>query len=507
MKKLITLIAFFIITNSLSANHLSGGEIWHEYVGNSANPNKYRIHLKLYRDLAGDTLGLGPATICITSSCFADTNISMPFKPYFDQIGTLDTLSGSLPGTYIIPLSLICDTTSPSSLLFSEVYNYAADVSLPGNCQDYTFAYSAGLRKPSDNLLDSTNFYIKTTLNNYIGPNHGSKIISPLVFNFCTNKPSPLLFYAFEPDGDSIRYEFTNPLTGNCDSTGINIGYKTGYNANFPLITQDTTAFNPLKVPIWITPSHAQSVTIALTVYEYRYYNGVWHQISTSMLDLHLNFETACMAEDTSWFTTIINGTGQMNHLPCNEDKLTIATGTLLDFKTLATDGSDFKLFNSKDSLLSIIEAGEDLYPFGPSSRFWIKLNHKLWYNDTLTLVSKIGSDQNTLHTLCGDHLAEGDSIKMVVNVCSTGIGLNQNHLPSNITIYPNPATNQLYLAAPYNTRKVEATIYTASGQPIKTTWLGKTDNRIDIKDLPRGLYFISLKGENIQQAQSFQKE
>ncbi len=507
MKKLLVLIFFFSVTSQISASHLSGGEIWYEYIGDSLNPYKYRIHLKIHRN----NIQGWPTSkiICIRSSCFSSTTLNLPLKLLIDKIPPLDTLPGNIPGSLILPIKTGCVDSSASSLLGLEELHFAGEVTLPGVCSDFLFIYTQASRNLSNNLVNAPTFYIDAKLNNTLGPNTSPRGVVPKITNLCVNQPTRLTYGAIEPNGDSLYYEFTNPLTGSCPNIGYPVALDSGYVVDTPLTVNGSLNFNHNNGNIYFTPTQAEQVYLRVTITEYRIdtNNNYRIPVGSSAVDMQYNFIN-CSPPDSSWLSTKINGLDSATILSCYDSLITINIKFPVNVNTLSPDGSDFALYNSKDSLIPIVAAGfsgNNNQYIGTS--FWLKLSSPLWFNDSLTLVSRVGNDLNTLLNVCGEALIAGDSILLSLDNCSTGIGLEGAIQIADVKVYPNPATNQLYVAAQYDTRKVEATIYTANGQPIKTAWLSKTDNRIDIEALPSGLYFISLQGENIQQVQSFQKE
>jgi hypothetical protein len=88
-------------------------------------------------------------------------------------------------------------------------------------------------------------------------------------------------------------------------------------------------------------------------------------------------------------------------------------------------------------------------------------------------------------------------------NLCSVLLGLNYENLNSKISIYPNPAKTELNLNVSPNDI-VEASISNPLGQVLIKT---KNQNRIDISDLPNGIYIITISGEKLNQTQKFIKE
>jgi hypothetical protein len=98
---------------------------------------------------------------------------------------------------------------------------------------------------------------------------------------------------------------------------------------------------------------------------------------------------------------------------------------------------------------------------------------------------------------LGSNHMANANFFKgkidsLVIYVCPIsgqffGINLNERDIRSPISIFPNPATNTLYLDGLANTTTAE--VYDVSGKILFTKQL--ITNQLDISTLAKGLYFI----------------
>ena len=81
-------------------------------------------------------------------------------------------------------------------------------------------------------------------------------------------------------------------------------------------------------------------------------------------------------------------------------------------------------------------------------------------------------------------------------------VGIEENELIK-INIYPNPATDHIYVQT--KTQFDQAWIYNTSGKLIKSEKFNS--NSIDVKDLPKGIYFLQLIGENEIVTKKFVKQ
>lgn len=88
-------------------------------------------------------------------------------------------------------------------------------------------------------------------------------------------------------------------------------------------------------------------------------------------------------------------------------------------------------------------------------------------------------------------------------NLCSVPLGLNDININNKISIYPNPAKTELNLNISPNDID-EVSISNLLGQILVKS---KNQNRIDILDLPNGIYIITISRGQLNQTQKFIKE
>jgi hypothetical protein len=87
--------------------------------------------------------------------------------------------------------------------------------------------------------------------------------------------------------------------------------------------------------------------------------------------------------------------------------------------------------------------------------------------------------------------------------LCSAPLAINDLNLNDNISIYPNPAKTELNLNVSQNDI-TELSISNILGQVLIKS---KNQNRIDISDLPNGIYIITISRGQLNQTQKFIKE
>ncbi|HET8838749.1 MAG TPA: T9SS type A sorting domain-containing protein [Flavobacteriaceae bacterium] len=94
------------------------------------------------------------------------------------------------------------------------------------------------------------------------------------------------------------------------------------------------------------------------------------------------------------------------------------------------------------------------------------------------------GQGLYTNWTLCcdGNYSFSGD--------CSLG---TTEFFAEKINVFPNPASDFVFIKSPYEIEAVE--IFTLNGEKLQNAF--SEANRIDMRSLVSGIYFIKLSGEN----------
>lgn len=97
----------------------------------------------------------------------------------------------------------------------------------------------------------------------------------------------------------------------------------------------------------------------------------------------------------------------------------------------------------------------------------------------------------------CSDLTACG----ITCNTCNILSANNTNTIGyENIFLYPNPATEEVFLNIPeYNGRTIEGEILTIYGQVIQKLIVSQEVTRLNVSELPKGLYFIRVEGYKVQ--------
>jgi gliding motility-associated-like protein len=280
MRKIISLFAvltvcvFSLMPIKAKASHGGGGELIYEWISDST----YRFFFKFYRDCTGIPAG-GPWSLCAVPTC-------TPTNPNVSSFSTsMNAWTGNLPGggQNGSPLSSGCagaqyqtKCTNASSIVpgFEEWW-YSAIVTLPGQCNFWTFNVSVSARNISNNITGASgNLYLETTFNNLFFQGNSSPYFSikPIPY-VCVNSPFSYNNGAIDPDGDSLVTDMVTPRydAGSCPPTASNCGMFSGFSLpSNPMPTGNTFTLNPQTGQLNFTATQTGPHTLTTRVREYR---------------------------------------------------------------------------------------------------------------------------------------------------------------------------------------------------------------------------------------------
>lgn len=510
MKKLLLAFTLLLSFNSLLASHLAGGEIWYEYAGTAQHPNRYQVYLQIYRDISGVTLCTSPnctKTVCVTSSCFPDHSVTVQLSPFYLSTGS-DTAMGS-HGSILTPGSNSCVS---QGFVETEQYLFMGEVDLPGTCSDFSFSFSENARNPSDNLQNasSQDLYLEAKLNNTLGNNSSPVFLTPAIKSFCVGNSFEWSHEAYDADGDSLFYTLSIPEDGYCGQASTHINYNPGYHQSAPITSSTPLKFDITNGLISFTPVQQEVVTFRIDLYEYR--NDPifgYLMIGRTMRDVQVPIVSAnnCGNFNRSLINDVNMYPDSLPQLVCGDTSIFVKFNDQILNNSIALDGSDFSVTNSNGQLIPIKAAipSSKRYSSAYSYGVDLKLFTPLTYNDSIHLQVRTGSDLNTLINTCGFQMATGDSLSFHIEGCQTTIHLEENQPPS-ISLYPNPAKDALHITSSQSMKNCLLQLYDLSGMLIKEIPLNTDAPSIDIKELPAGIYLVTLSNSTFVQTLQFQK-
>ncbi|MEO7524452.1 MAG: PKD domain-containing protein, partial [Ferruginibacter sp.] len=246
MKK--TLLISFLLTLFISAEakHITGGEIFYDFLSATSSSRTYRITVRLFRDQACDAsanCAQLPATVKI---CIFDRGNNQQFGNCY----IVDQSSVQTVPVVVVPA---CITNPPTLNYRLGIYTFT--VTLPNNAMGYTAAFQTCCRIDAiENVASGNGDNVGATYTaeipgtNTLGTslNDNSSRFETGLSIICFNKPFTLDFSATDPDGDQLVYTTCSAYGGgsavNADVTHpadappyLPLNYINGYSGVFPL--------------------------------------------------------------------------------------------------------------------------------------------------------------------------------------------------------------------------------------------------------------------------------
>ena len=233
LKRLFVVIALTLFSVQGSASHLLGGEIiW------KCKPNgKYQFTLVLYRDCGGIALGTGSQTIANN----AGVAISAAY------VSTTDVVPACYTGT-----TTCAGATSGTGKMQKYLYR-SGDITLTGvpPVGGWNFTWNSCCRPGSISNTNTGGYLLRAVMYPYTppgatGPLSAGTAANPTCFdsspNFledpqvisCTNVDVVYNNLGYDPDLDSLYYDWAAPLAGNA-WPGTAVTWNTGYTTSSPL--------------------------------------------------------------------------------------------------------------------------------------------------------------------------------------------------------------------------------------------------------------------------------
>lgn len=419
MKKLFLLtIAFLLGYTAVQASHLAGGNITYRNIG----PNQYVVTLTLYRDCNSTMQGpFGPTltnqTVFYRNNC-GGAPLSLTVIP--------------VPGTGVeVPTPCVDDpsTCNGGTRYGIQRYDWEATVTLPtsptATCNQWYFTWGISATggyccRNTNNSLSNVpggggpgqvNFFVDSYLDNNITPgNNSARFASFQVPAYCVSEPVTVVFDVNEPDGDSVVYTLVPA------STGFNVpsNYQGTLSGAVPAnVVNNVININPNNGNLSFFSTQPQTAVFVLKVDEYR--AGVL--IGYVKIDVQ-----------------VILGVGRYcdNVQPGFKfDSVSVACGTWADTlmrvplrsrvqcNTISRNASEFRLYDPNGQLIQLRSAtpvacdAQDR-----TTDIDLILTRPLDENGFYYLVSRIGSDGNTMGNQCQKYMAAFDTMVVEVRGC-----------------------------------------------------------------------------------------
>lgn len=254
-KHLFTIFGLIYISVSSFGSHILGGQLWYEYINNGINNGAYKIHLDLYREMSGATLGsTQPITVFSTIGGVTVMNTS---KTLTLAQSEYQLLSQNCGGSFLVGVNryeAIISIPSYSSTKFSWEL-----CCRPGGITGLNSSAGQGFYLEAKLNLENPN--VRGFDNSVVPPNIGVLRMTSGIINQIATPYS-------ESDGDSI-YAVLKPAK---QTATTNVDYATGYSFTNPLIA-DT--LYPFTLGSELDGIHCLPTTNQVSVFSYRIDNYV----------------------------------------------------------------------------------------------------------------------------------------------------------------------------------------------------------------------------------------
>ena len=244
MKRIIYTLLFGVLSLTMSATHLLGGELSYEQTGT----NKYTLRLKLFRDITGVNLGQ-TQTITQTGSSISNTTHSL------NQVSTVTVQSGCGAGV--------------------DVVTYEKEITiLSVPTSGFVFYWSSCCRPGGiDNIVSPAGqgFYVEAKMFPVPGQTYAgssAQFLNPPTIAMIAGQSNVLNNFSLDPDnGDSIYVSFANPkqLSG----TPVDVPFAAGYSSVAPFDSLTPTTLDSSTGIIHVQNPTTGVYTYALKIQSY----------------------------------------------------------------------------------------------------------------------------------------------------------------------------------------------------------------------------------------------
>jgi len=287
LKSIHTAVFILLGLTSVFATHIVGGEMYYEAWGN----NEYLITLKVYRD-------------CDPNSNTNNTDFDPSASIGIYQSGALfESIFINLDQTDVEFVPVVLDNPCfvlPPNLCVERAI-YETVIVLPESPFDYHLVYQRCCRNPTivnlflpENTGATFTTQIPgTNLTNQL--NSSPRFVSFPPVALCNNAEFFFDHSAFDPDGDSLVYEFCTPFHGGTPDEPaptpplgppfVNVTYAAGFSFNDPITADPNFTIDPQTGFLSGTATAPGQYVIGICVREFR--NGI--ELTRSNRDFQFN--------------------------------------------------------------------------------------------------------------------------------------------------------------------------------------------------------------------------
>jgi len=264
---LVTVLLFIGGMQSTKASHVPGGNVTYECVG----PNQYLVTLTLFEDCGTAFTGSNNQTIDISNNCgFVNPSGSLPNTVYQQDVSQLcpsamgqsECNGGNLPGIYM--------------------HQWQAVITLPADCDSWTFGYSSCCNNTTTNVQGQPGYYWDAVLNSATAPcNNSPQITNPAVPYVCVGQAVCYNLGVVEPDGNTLVYSLVSAQS----TAGVLVTYNPTFSGATPI---PGIVIDPATGQIDFTPLVQGNYVVVILIQEFdalgNLVGSVTHQIQFEVL-------------------------------------------------------------------------------------------------------------------------------------------------------------------------------------------------------------------------------
>lgn len=467
----VLLIVFACLGPKTFANHLAAVDIRADYIGSGPNDMKYRVTLTVYKACEPPNAWLVDTEYYVIRS--VSLNLQDTGMAITSRMDTVDYMCPALSAQN--SCRRVANTSGPGYVRAV----YYDTVVVPGRSADLTFYWKSYTRNYGVmNLQPYYGTYIECGINNTIRYNASTPryLTEPLAF-MCVSQPFQISNSPYSTQADSLitygKFSQDGPVTM--------IPFQFGYSVTNPVggtFYKIDSATGLVSFMSSVTGKH-------VTAYRTDAYDRNSHaRVSYTMRDVQLAV-LPCSSIGATISDTIVNRTGgrQVHHA----NDIEIDADSTLSFDVIGGTFTGTPSLLASDHALTAPGSVFSLSPAGISP----VSGHFSWTP---------GAADTGLHLLTFTAMDSACSAMQVLllpryllvqvrvkkNSSNVGIPGIPGHAP--LSVYPNPAKNELYFT---NEHMDAAWVLNIMGQSVLQ--VQQPGRSIDITSLPAGRYFVKM--------------
>ncbi len=412
MKKILTLlfaILIFFSSNHTQASHLAGGNITYRNIA----PNQYIITLTMYRDCGGANIQpfnpLGNVNVWYRNNC-GSAPVAISCAP--------------LPGTGVeVPTPCVDDPSRCNGGTRYGIlqFQWEGTVTFPTSstpaCNEWTLTAGAtanngwNARNPNNSLAGVGNFFIDSYVNNNVSPgNNSARFASFEVPAYCVSEPVTVVFDVTEADGDSVAYSLVPAQS----AFNTPMAYQAGLSSSVPAnVVNNVININPNNGNLSFFSTVPQTAVFVLRVDEYR--AGVLIGYVKIDVQVILGVGRYCDNVQPGFkFDTVSVACGTWN-----DTLMRVPLVSRVQCNTIAADASEFRLYDPNGQLVQLRSATPvNCDNLNRTTDIDLIITRPLDENGYYYLVSRMGTDGNTIGNQCEKFMFQFDTMVVEVRGC-----------------------------------------------------------------------------------------